>query len=307
MRELGLSLHGDTQAWQASDRVDPYLRVAMAMAFADHDVALSGLALTFELVPGLSVHDLADVLQTPDRVRSHWQGEHAVFGTAWLSLTSAQRWGLQGPPACIARFEMGMPWRDLRGDVVTPSSRPAPPLPARTHRARSTADTLWVVMDHGCPFAHPALRRGDGQTKVLHLWDQAPTPELGETAHLPWPWGYGAELNRGSVRRRSPRAKADVPSRPTQGLALGPTDAKPSSGHRHGVTLDGQKDSHGPSPPTGYLLCCAPCVLACEGEGLAAVAAPWCPLAGHATACPLRNVRYMLAVPANTNAAPMGG
>lgn len=209
MSEPGPSLHGDTPAWHASDRVDPYLRVALAMAFADHDVTLSGLALTFELVPGQSVHALSDALQSHDHVRSHWQGEHAVFGTAWLSLPSAQRWCWQGPPACIARFEVGMPWRDLREDATVPPPRPAPPLRTRAHRARSTADTLWVVMDHGCPFAHPALRRGDGQTKVLHLWDQAPAPELGETAHLPWPWGYGAEMDRAEMTRLMREADGD--------------------------------------------------------------------------------------------------
>lgn len=193
--------HADPQAWQAQDRVDPYLRVALAMAFADHDVTQSGMTLTFELVSGQSIHALADALEANDRVRSHWQGEHAVFGTAWLTLTTAQRWGQQGPPACIARFEVGMPWRDLREDMAAPPATPMPSLPPRLHRTPSTADTLWVVMDHGCPFAHPALRRGDGQTRVLHLWDQGPNPELGEAAPQPLPWGYGAELNRAEMMR----------------------------------------------------------------------------------------------------------
>ena len=124
------------QAWQAQDRVDPYLRVALAMAFADHDVTPSGMTLTFELLPGQSIHALADALAANDRVRSHWQGEHAVFGTAWLSLPSAQRWCWQGPPACIARFEVGMPWRDLREDTTVPPPRPALPF-ACEHTGRA--------------------------------------------------------------------------------------------------------------------------------------------------------------------------
>ena len=190
------------QAWQAEDRVDPYLRVALAMALADHDVTLAGMTLTFELLPGQSIHALADALAAEDRVRSHWQGEHAVFGTAWLTLATAQCWAEQGPPACLARFEVGMPWRDQREGRVQPLAAPAPSHPPRLHRKPSTADTLWVVMDHGCPFAHPALRRGDGQTSVLHLWDQGPHPELGEAAHQPLPWGYGAELNRAEMTHR---------------------------------------------------------------------------------------------------------
>jgi hypothetical protein len=191
--------HAGAQAWQAEDRVDPYLRVALAMSFADHDVTLSGMTLTFELLPGHSIHALADALQANDRVRSHWQGEQAVFGTAWLTLATAQSWAQQGPPACLARFEVGMPWHDLREDGAQSLAAPLPSFTPRLHRTPSTADTLFVVMDHGCPFAHPALRRGDGQTKVLHVWDQGPRPELGEAAHQPFPWGYGAELDRAEM------------------------------------------------------------------------------------------------------------
>ena len=74
------------QAWQAEDRVDPYLRVALAMALADHDVTLAGMTLTFELLPGQSIHALADALAAEDRVRSHWQGEHAVFGLSLIHI-----------------------------------------------------------------------------------------------------------------------------------------------------------------------------------------------------------------------------
>jgi len=199
MSEALSHVHEGAQAWQAQDRVDPYLRVALAMAFADHDVTLSGMTLTFELLPGLPIHALADALEANDRVRSHWQGERAVFGTAWLTLATAQRWAQQGPPTCLARFEVGMPWRDQREDGAAPLAAPTPSPPLRLHRTPSTADTLFVVMDHGCPFAHPALRRDDGQTRVLHLWDQGPRPELGEAAHQPLPWGYGAELDRAEM------------------------------------------------------------------------------------------------------------
>ena len=79
------------QAWRAQDRVDPYLRVALAMSFADHDVTLSGMTLTFELLPGVPIHALADALEANDRVRSHWQGEHAVFGLSLIHISEPTR------------------------------------------------------------------------------------------------------------------------------------------------------------------------------------------------------------------------
>lgn len=194
------------QAWQAEDRVDPYLRAAVALAWADHS---GRLGMVFELRSGRPVQDLLAVLDKDDHVRAHWQGEGAVFGTAWLSRVSAERWCAQGLPDCIARFEMGMPWRDVRGDGGRGMTASHASVPMRCQGARSTADTLLVVMDHGCPFAHPGLRRPDGQTAILRLWDQDDAPTLGDLARRPEPWGYGADLDRTELMRLLAQAGND--------------------------------------------------------------------------------------------------
>ena len=181
-----------SQAWQVADRVDPCLRAAVALGWADHS---GPVGMVFELMPGLAVKSLVAALGQDDRVRTHWQGEQAVFGTAWLTRASAARWCEQGPPACIARFEVGMFWRDWRDSEGTTPTTPAV-VPPRRQGARSSADTLLVVMDHGCPFAHPDLRRPDGQTAILRLWDQDDAHALGAMARCPQPWGYGADLDR---------------------------------------------------------------------------------------------------------------
>lgn len=197
-----------SQAWQAGDRVDPYWRVALALDGADHDVPVSGIGLTFELMPGQTVSALQQQLDVNDRVRSHWQGEQAVFGTAWLSLATARRWEAQGPPACMARFEVGMPWRDQRQPAATVAAA-IDPLPIRPPSARQPTHTLCVVIDHGCPFAHPALRRPDGQTCIDHLWDQESQPELGDRARQPQPWGYGGDLDRADMMQLLQAANGD--------------------------------------------------------------------------------------------------
>ncbi len=71
-----------SQAWQVADRVDPCLRTAVALGWADHS---GPVGMVFELMPGLAVKSLVAALGQDDRVRTHWQGEQAVFGTAWLT------------------------------------------------------------------------------------------------------------------------------------------------------------------------------------------------------------------------------
>lgn len=200
----------EEHAWRADDRVDPYLRTALALDWVDHDVTQSGMRLTFELQPGCAVSALRGQLSTHDRVCSHWRGEHAVFGTAWLSLASARRWAAGGPPACVARFEVGMPWRDGRSDrSALPALSASVPVRTQPCPSAATSPSLRVIIDHGCPFAHPGLRRPDGQTQILRLWDQDMAPELGDLARRPEPWAYGADLDRSELTRLLQEAEGD--------------------------------------------------------------------------------------------------
>lgn len=92
----------------------------------------------------------------------------------------------------VLRVELGMPNRPERARHLAGHGLPP----------QSTTGVLLGVIDNGCAFAHAALRRGPGQTRVLAIWDQescrddmafgaAPAP--GAT---PRGFGYGRQVLR---------------------------------------------------------------------------------------------------------------
>ncbi len=77
------------------------------------------------------------------------------------------------------------------GEIDNPVDRRRPVGLAETGRG-----VVIGVVDWGCDFAHPDLRRPDGRTRLLALWDQRPSERV-----PPAPYGYGrafeaADLNR---------------------------------------------------------------------------------------------------------------
>lgn len=90
--------------------------------------------------------------------------------------------GPAGDP--LAAWGQATGWRDFRGPasgaqpVVPQRPRPQPARPWTGPSAGapppSTGPVLIGVVDNGCPFAHRLLRRADGGTRVLSLWDQDP-------------------------------------------------------------------------------------------------------------------------------------
>jgi hypothetical protein len=57
--------------------------------------------------------------------------------------------------------------------------------------------TLLALIDDGCPFAHPMLRRVDnGALRLRALWDQDRSPDFSSLGNLPVGFGYGVEVGR---------------------------------------------------------------------------------------------------------------
>ena len=76
----------------------------------------------------------------------------------------------------------------------------APPSEAKAVKAKAPeAKTPWIgIIDFGCAFAHPHLRKEDGSSRVRHFWDQGRLAEWSKTlADALWrecsDFGYGRE------------------------------------------------------------------------------------------------------------------
>ena len=100
--------------------------------------------------------------------------------------------GQDGP---VRRFELQAPLIPQRPRMPPDATGRAP---RRGESERAGARLLVGVIDHGCPFAHPHLRRGEKGTRILNLWLQdetlpARTRRLGRT---PAEFGYGVALSR---------------------------------------------------------------------------------------------------------------
>jgi subtilisin family serine protease len=85
-----------------------------------------------------------------------------------------------------------------RPDLEVGAGEAEPEAPADERRpADLTATGRGVVVglvDWGCDFAHPDLRRADGRTRLLALWDQRPA-----ATGLAQPYGYGRILGPGQI------------------------------------------------------------------------------------------------------------
>jgi peptidoglycan hydrolase-like protein with peptidoglycan-binding domain/subtilisin family serine protease len=116
-------------------------------------------------------------------------------------------------------------WPDPAGDVSSAETW----LSGDSRRPDSLTATgrgiLVGAVDWGCDFAHPDLRRADGSTRLLGLWDQ----RGGQDARSPEPYGYGrfytAEEIDGALRSSDPYAA----------LGYHPADADPDGTGAHGT------------------------------------------------------------------------
>jgi hypothetical protein len=94
----------------------------------------------------------------------------------------------------IVRIEWGQALVAQRSlpAVLGTNIREIRPLP------KSSSKLLMGIIDHGCPFAHLALRKRDAQmpeTRILSIWDQARTSNW-KVGHSPDGIRYGVQIER---------------------------------------------------------------------------------------------------------------
>ena len=84
------------------------------------------------------------------------------------------------------------------------------------------------MLDWGCDFAHPNVRREDGSTRLLSLWDQA-----GSSSVKVEPYGYGVVYSREDINR------ALASPGPHETLGYHPADGDPLNNGAHGAHVVG--------------------------------------------------------------------
>ncbi len=185
------------------EHADPYLVWAQATACTDFKRETQDpparVRVLVELIKGCSAAQLHKDLGREGRVTPVYRRLPGLrHCTAEFSAAACRRYAKPGN-GLVARFELAQP-------VVPRRSALRPPARATARRtvasARSEGETLLAVIDHGCPFAHAAFRRG-GKTRVLSLWDQDREPAFG-TPQLPGAtpagFGYGREVCRAEMQ-----------------------------------------------------------------------------------------------------------
>ncbi|MEN9538953.1 MAG: hypothetical protein RLZZ126_1188 [Pseudomonadota bacterium] len=178
----------------ALDKVDHHLLMAALTGFVDHSVATPGPFL-FMLEVGAS-QDWAFVTQALPNDGSRVTNAHVStgsrFATAQLTLNGLKKvlalpevkWVEWGQPMAALRTV------DRRGTQSVPSE-PDQALP------KSESPVLFGVVDHGCPFAHRALRSANGTgTRILSIWDQDPKPDFPSQLGAPDGFGFGRQALR---------------------------------------------------------------------------------------------------------------
>ncbi|MEU6040724.1 S8 family serine peptidase [Actinomadura sp. NPDC047616] len=96
------------------------------------------------------------------------------------------------------------------------------------------------VVDFGCDFGHPSIRRADGATRLLALWDQRGP----EGARAPEPYGYGTVYGRGEIDAALRTAS------PYSALGYHPAEADRGGGAHGTVVMDiAAGNGRGDGPP----------------------------------------------------------
>lgn len=204
--------HGFVDAGSAAT-VDPLLWWADATGFADFrragETLPEAVVVLVELCDGRTPADLAAALGDPGAVRGGYLGLATRYCTALFSAPACRRFA-RPDNGVVLRFELALPVVPRR----VPARRAAPAttagaaaaagigaagaMPAGDGLPRAQGALLLGVVDTGCVFAHAALRRPGGGTRVLNLWDQDAQPAFGAAPAR----GQASAFDRGRVLTR---------------------------------------------------------------------------------------------------------
>ncbi|MDM0118474.1 hypothetical protein [Variovorax arabinosiphilus] len=214
-RSQGTDLPQIDNASPHPDSFGPYLRYAIDTEFRYFTLEASGgrLALLVQLKPGVSAQSFFDAVTRAD---PRLPGEPEIGPTEddapYVSVRGdtvivrhagwAALWGKLAVSVTLA-----MPVRstsnllEARGDLHYDSERP-----------RSLAKTVIGVIDDGCAFAHPRLRKLGLNSRVFAIWDQQTRSPIDASTSLaplnfgrvPPDFGYGLEFLRADAPKQNP-------------------------------------------------------------------------------------------------------
>ncbi|MGL5859342.1 MAG: S8 family serine peptidase [Angustibacter sp.] len=154
--------------------MDPALRALMAAGQPDEEVALLvRLAGPDTAVPAgvdlVSRFGAVVTVRAPRRAVAGLRADPAV-----RSVKAPRHYGLDRPEG---NRPEGAGTGDGRSQNLAGSARPVVRDQRRPQRAPTGRGVVVAVVDWGFDLTHPALRRPDGGTRVLALWDQQPGPD----------------------------------------------------------------------------------------------------------------------------------
>lgn len=161
---------------------------------------LAELPVLCELVDDMAILALADELARTGggglpAAYPRVPGRTTRYCTALFSADYAVALAAGQVGSMISRFEMQMPVLPGRPAPLAPA--PQLPLARSAQRPKATGALLLGAIDSGCPFAHASLRRPDGGSRLLAIWDQDVVPGYADIGGAcPDDLGYGAEVHR---------------------------------------------------------------------------------------------------------------
>ena len=190
--------------------LDPRYLIARDTGFVDHDLRDGRHAVIVELPEDAVGTNRNAALRALSKALGREGGVHAAFeatptdfrvATAWVSQAGLE-WLEEKTGQLLKRFEYAQ-------FLKLPRQRPALPLKPLAGLAASAkavdevvqtappgrCRNLFAVIDHGCPFMHPLLRRGGDSTRVRALWDQ----QAGTGGKAPPGFDYGSVLSRADL------------------------------------------------------------------------------------------------------------
>jgi hypothetical protein len=232
--------------------------MAHETAFVDHDQGDGRHAVVIELRDGAvgtkrnaALQALSKKLGRQGQIRPAYLEAPTDLRTATAWVTEAGLKLLEDQIGkSIKRFEYAQNLKPPRLRSVAPLMRlpraasavKAPDLVARSRPGQCR--NVFAVIDYGCPFMHPLLRRDDGSTRVRALWDQQP----GVGCVAPKGFLYGSELKREHLSAAIHASGGDE-GRAYESLGYQAMQQRASHGaHALGMLLDDRQALRQPGP-----------------------------------------------------------
>jgi hypothetical protein len=160
--------------------VDPYHWISRALSDGPGDQ----IPVSIELRESATVLDISGLTCRP----AH---DHARFRTG-RATAAAFAIALSDPR--VVRIRDATPLSMQRPPRIPRQPQSEISKPDKTVERATASGPLLAMIDSGCPFAHTDLRRGNGLTRIVRLWDQGSGARFGGLGRTPLTYDYGLEL-----------------------------------------------------------------------------------------------------------------